>query len=1211
MMVMKKIVRWRSKFYGTILERGKEYYRRGMVHDVKVEEDTIRAKVGSTYFYDVLIDVNEDGTIGYMNCDCPFCQSGKNCKHEAAVLFEVENDPDLGKEENKRIYPFKEGYDKKRYFFDMPKITKDLQINEKTYKDALKLLEDGLKLTEFSSGYVDNSDEQVLFCAADFKEKGREFEARACISPTKVMELSCDMPSCRENSFPYYFFFSDRQKKVCAHKLALLLKMNEFILENDPGDKTDRLSMQFLNEFSQYTPKTEDQIKEKSPNIRLVPRLEYDDRMLRVNFRIGNEKMYVLKDLEKLVEKVDNEGIFPLGVRNRLDFSADYFTAESEKAYAFLKEIVNDEGLRSSYRTPSYYGGSEQRFIDGNGNIILYGRRLDDFFDLYNGEDIEFKSRNPYDKKSTYISLAERDPSAYVTIDELRSRDGFEGVKLSANLPELIMGSSYGYFLKNDHLYRVSPDYMKLMSSFRKNSRTNQAEFKIGVNHLGQFYNHVLPRLKERFTVYEDNRALYEQYIPPKPEFVFYFDVVDGNIQCKADVVYGDESYSLFDRGKKNFRDAVSEEAVYSEVDQFFDGYDEDFVAHREGNDDGIYAITEELIPYLLKFAQVNSTPAFDRLRFKRKVSTSVGVRMNNDLLELDIQSDDLSLEELAAVISSYRLKKKYHRLKNGDLIRTDDESIESLDELLSSMNISLKEFVKGKMHLPMYRALYLDKLLEGNDAVYEKRDGHFKQLVDSFDETKEVKLQVPASLDETMRSYQKDGFSWIKTLSHYGFGGILADEMGLGKTIQMIAVLLDEKESGNKGTSLVVCPSSLIYNWINEIRRFAPDLKAVAVTGNQEERKKIIDAYEDEDILVTSYDLLRRDIAHYEGKEFLYEILDEAQYIKTYTTANAKSAKAIRAKRHFALTGTPIENNLSELWSIFDFLMPGLLFPYDTFRKRFEIPISRDNDEAASERLKKMIAPFILRRKKADVLKDLPDKIEETIVVRFSEKQQRLYDSQALKISKTISSEDEDSFRQNKIAILAELMKIRQICCEPSLVFEDYDGESAKREACMELVKNAIAEGHKILLFSQFTSMLEIIEKEFEKEGIAYYKLTGQTGKEERLKMVDSFNQDDVPVFLISLKAGGTGLNLIGADIVIHYDPWWNLAAQDQATDRAHRIGQKHIVSVYKIIAEKTIEEKIVELQELKSGLIENMLSGQSVSLSSMSKSELLELLK
>ncbi len=362
--------------------------------------------------------------------------------------------------------------------------------------------------------------------------------------------------------------------------------------------------------------------------------------------------------------------------------------------------------------------------------------------------------------------------------------------------------------------------------------------------------------------------------------------------------------------------------------------------------------------------------------------------------------------------------------------------------------------------------------------------------------------------------------------------------------------------------------------------------------------------------MLITSYDLLKRDILFYADKTFDYQIIDEAQSIKTHTTAAAKAVKAVNSRIRFALTGTPIENRLSELWSIFDFLMPGFLYSYDRFRKEFEIPVSKHQDQAAMSRLKRFVEPFILRRLKQDVLSDLPEKTEEICYVQFEQKQQRLYDAQVLHIRKILDGESEEMFQKNKIALLAEITKTRQICCDPALCFSNYDGESAKREACLELLQNAIDGGHKILVFSQFRSLLELLEGDLRKEGLAYFKITGETKKEDRVEMVKRFNADDTPIFLISLKAGGTGLNLTGADIVIHLDPWWNIAAQDQATDRAHRIGQTKAVSVYKIIAKNTMEEKILKMQEQKRALADEILSGNTGGLLSMSKDELLELL-
>ena len=320
------------------------------------------------------------------------------------------------------------------------------------------------------------------------------------------------------------------------------------------------------------------------------------------------------------------------------------------------------------------------------------------------------------------------------------------------------------------------------------------------------------------------------------------------------------------------------------------------------------------------------------------------------------------------------------------------------------------------------------------------------------------------------------------------------------------------------------------------------------------------------------------------------------------------KAVKGIRSSHRFALTGTPIENRLAELWSIFDFLMPGFLYSLPEFGERFEKRITKEKDEKATARLRAMTSPFILRRRKSEVLKDLPAKLEEIRYARVTGEQQKLYDAQVLRMKGML--QESSGTGEDRIRIFAELTRIRQICCDPALLFEDYRAESAKREACLETIRSAIDGGHRMLVFSQFTSMLALLEEDLKKEGIEYYKITGSTPKERRLTMVHAFNEGTVPVFLISLKAGGAGLNLTGADVVIHYDPWWNLAAQNQATDRAHRIGQTRQVTVYKLLLKDTIEEKILELQNAKSDLAEAILEGEASSIMSMSNAELLALL-
>ena len=460
------------------------------------------------------------------------------------------------------------------------------------------------------------------------------------------------------------------------------------------------------------------------------------------------------------------------------------------------------------------------------------------------------------------------------------------------------------------------------------------------------------------------------------------------------------------------------------------------------------------------------------------------------------------------------------------------------------------------------------------------------------------------------LSAYQKTGFNWLKTLQKYGFGGILADDMGLGKTIQVIALLLDEKNNGGK-TSIVVCPSSLYINWEKEIKRFSNNIKTLIVSGNADQREELIKTISDYDVVITSYDLLKRDIDNYKDFKFKYVIADEAQYIKNNNTKNARALKEINSETRFALTGTPIENSLADLWSIFDFIMPGYLYTYKKFKDEFESLIIKENDAESMQRLQKLVAPFVLRRIKKDVLKELPDKTEQVMYSKMDEEQQKLYNSyMALAKIKMKQEIEANGFEKSKFKILSLITRLRQICCHPQLFLENYTGESSKLNQCLDIIEGAIAAKHKILLFSGFTSMFDILIPELEKRGIEYSILTGQTKVDTRIEMVDEFNKDDnIKVFLISLKAGGTGLNLTGADMVIHFDPWWNLSAQNQATDRAYRIGQRNNVQVFKLITENSIEEKIQKLQEKKQDLTDAVIKSEETFISKMSQEELLNL--
>ena len=428
-----------------------------------------------------------------------------------------------------------------------------------------------------------------------------------------------------------------------------------------------------------------------------------------------------------------------------------------------------------------------------------------------------------------------------------------------------------------------------------------------------------------------------------------------------------------------------------------------------------------------------------------------------------------------------------------------------------------------------------------------------------------------------------------------------------------MLSVIVDYTKKEDRKASLVVSPSSLTLNWQNEAIKFVNELKTVVIRGTLAERKRLIEKIDDYDLVITSYDLLKRDIEIYKEKDYSFKfvIADEAQYLKNSNTKNAKAIKQIKAETRYALTGTPIENSLAELWSIFDFIMPGYLFAYRKFKNIYETPIVKDNDEKAMQKLKMLIEPFVLRRNKKEVLTELPEKTVTVLNNEMNEEQRNIYLTYLARAKQEIADKIEiDGFENSQMQILAALTRLRQICCHPSLFIEGYTAGSSKLEQCIEIIEEAINGGHKILLFSGYTSMFGIIEKELKNRNINYFKLTGATKVDERIKMVDEFNENkDMKLFLISLKAGGTGLNLTGADMVIHYDPWWNISTENQATDRAYRIGQKNNVQVYKLITKNSIEEKIYELQEKKAKLADNMLDTKTTFINKFSREEIMRL--
>ena len=563
-----------------------------------------------------------------------------------------------------------------------------------------------------------------------------------------------------------------------------------------------------------------------------------------------------------------------------------------------------------------------------------------------------------------------------------------------------------------------------------------------------------------------------------------------------------------------------------------------------------------------------------------------------NGYMSMKLNIEGVDSNEYRELFSSYKNNNRLYRMKNGAYLDLKDNDLEQAFKLIDILNI-YNDF--DNMKIPNNKAIYLEKLIEEEDLSFVNGSKYVSNVVKKFDKVKSKNYEVPKDLNATLRDYQVSGFEFFKTLSDYQFGGILADEMGLGKTIQTIAFLLSNKDK----KSIVITPTALIYNWKNELEKFAPTLKVGLLHAAKSEREKILDNIDNYDVILTTYTTYKNDIDKYKNINFDYCIIDEAQNIKNPDAIITKAIKNVNAKVRFALTGTPIENNLMELWSIFDFIMPGYLYNKSKFKSIFV-----NNDKNIIE-LKNLIKPFILRRTKKEVIAELPDKIEQKIIIDLEKEHKRAYKGYVNLITRKIKENNQDN-----ITVFSYLTKLRQLCLSPELMVKNYQGKNSKLDVLINIINDSSDE--KILVFSQFTKVLEVIGKRLNEENISYSYLDGKTSAKDRVKLVEEFNTNNNKVFLISLKAGGTGLNLTSANIVVHFDPWWNPAVEDQASDRAHRIGQKNVVNVIKLIAKGTAEERVINLQETKKELIEDVINGNldnSSTLKNLSKDDIIDL--
>lgn len=1107
-------------------------------------------------------------------------------------------------------------------------------IRDKTvdisYRKGLQYLRAGkvlsIKLKRYNDAHFGGETTGVIAAVAGSGHE--EYEVEAYINSKEgFVDYSC---TCA--AFRGYF----GGKTFCKHIVAVLLKYydknrneNIFKVESDIVKTSGVIKFNEIAKIGVRVSKIDNLIKTLNRTISLADfekdelnigiKFEMDNfnstRVSSIELKIGEKKLYVVKSIKNFIEATKGNGL-PLEFGKGFTFNINDvdFKKEDIEIINLLTEIYESEQRANQGLYGYNRNYSSGKFLSGK-KAYLTDSQVKRFFNHIKDREIDVVIKGePYNSVKV---LSEDIPFEF----DLRVKNNKVLLEIDS-LPILINDDGTLVFYK-ENIYNVSEKQAKLLTPFLNefiSSKNNMLNFekedseKIATN--------LIPYLRKITKKIEVDESFSKNFYQEPLVIEIYLDKDEDNISLEMLFKYGSVSLTPFSEGSKSqgdkmlIRDTYKEKSAMALLLNL--GFQKQYSSFLLSDEEKIVDFIHGDMDRLQEIGEVYYSQEFKGIKIYGSSSFKSKMILNNmDLLEFSFEIEGVDKKELANIFNAIKEKKKYFKLKEGGFVSLEDKEILSVANLLDSLDIKGSDMKKDVFNISKYNALYIDQYLKQNEMFYVEKNKKFRDLAMSINNIKELDINVPEQLEEIMRGYQKFGFKWLKTLSAFGFGGILADEMGLGKTLQTIAFIASniEEDKENYKPALVIAPSSLIYNWKDEIEKFAPNIRALVISGNKKDRNELRGELENHDVIITSYPLIRRDIDEYKSFEFSYCFIDEAQHIKNATSLNSQSVKEIKAKGFFALTGTPIENSLSELWSIFDFIMPGYFMSHRNFQRKYELPIIKNGDTKALQELNKKVKPFILRRLKKDVVKELPPKIEHKLVVEMTEEQKKLYLAFIETAKEELAEEFRDKgFNKSKLKILAVLTRLRQICCDPSVFIEDYKGESGKILALEELLEESFEQGHRVLLFSQFTSVLKNIGKMLHKNHTDYMYLDGSTKIIDRGTMVKEFNEGKSKIFLISLKAGGTGLNLTGADLVIHFDPWWNPAVEDQATDRAHRIGQEKTVEVIKLLAKGTIEEKIFNLQDKKREIIKSVMgeeSSEETLISGITEEELQDLFK
>lgn len=917
-----------------------------------------------------------------------------------------------------------------------------------------------------------------------------------------------------------------------------------------------------------------------------------------LNKFMPDENTLIKKELqvELIINVTEKESYYYYYGRTYTDFNIKIMIGEDKlytlgnHATAFKVAYENQEG--EVYFGKNFTYIPEKYYLSSNSKTII-----ESYLDVCEGS----YNRNIFAKD--FKTFLNKIKNTNFIINNYKIEGIKEGFPISSNLIknnesyeldfdleniEVLIKNDYEYILYKGNLYHLRKLEQELIDDLMENKLD---KLIISKEKVDAFTKGLLKIVRKNLKI---DASVTDITLPKEISTKLYFDLRSSYILVDALFKYDEKEVNYFDKSNTILRDIDYETKVINDILKY--GFEIDNNKIILKNIEKEVEFLENGLENLATKYEIFTTEKFKGINIKKKTSVTsmFGIGQDN-ILSYTFSLGDINSNELVNIFEEIKNKKKYYRLKNGDILNLEDESLKELSDLKDDLELSDAEIIAGHGAILKYRAIYLDSLKNTKYNII-KTDNLFDNFIDKFYKFKDINLTLTKDELKILRDYQVTGVKWLYTLAKTGFGGILADEMGLGKTIQVIYYIKQMLKDNENNKFLIVVPTSLSYNWDHEFDSFGSNIKRKICVGNKDKRTKILSDLNDTNVIITTYGLLREDEELYNNLNFNTMVIDEAQNIKNNMAGITKVVKKVNAETKFALTGTPLENSILELWSIFDFIMPGYLASLTKFQSKYKIKDFDEDSEILIKGLSKQINPFILRRKKQDVVKELPDKLINDIYIELKDEQKKLYVAELERVKEEMEKIIEtEGMNKARFLILQLLTKLRQICIDPSIVYDNYKDGSNKLEQLESIVNEYIKNNHKILIFSSFKTALNIVKEKLNKAKIKTYMIDGSVPAKDRIEMVDNFNNnDDVKVFLIMLKSGGTGLNLATADVVIHLDLWWNPQAENQATDRAHRIGQKNTVEVIHLITKGTIEEKILELQNKKRILSDKLIDGE-----------------